>query len=269
MQKRTCCFSIVILALSLFVFQPVAANTQSPTLRLFPTTVVENIKQTGEAAMAMEESLQDIMLELSKQMESYDASSCDGAEADQGCSEIVRQLSQTYIEMLTQMEGQLPKMERSIGMTKKSLEKRLRQEIGRKMTARDMQKSIAGKSLSTEHSSPSYTRRGRLSEKFKQYYDLVAMGSRMGGNGSLIEVAAEMYLDTRDVTNMIAMTRDEIGRARIFAELNQAYAMITPEMNLMVKKVKVVIFGEVEDGDGIPGPIAGSGEGVYISPLEE
>ena len=30
-----------------------AANT-SPTIRLFPTTVVENIKHTGEAAKAME-----------------------------------------------------------------------------------------------------------------------------------------------------------------------------------------------------------------------
>ena len=45
-----------------------AANT-SPTIRLFPTTVVENIKHTGEAAKAMEADLQAVIDRLNQQEE--------------------------------------------------------------------------------------------------------------------------------------------------------------------------------------------------------
>jgi len=45
--------------------------TSQPTIRLFPTTVVENIKQTGDTARAMEEGLQDVVRELEQQMILY------------------------------------------------------------------------------------------------------------------------------------------------------------------------------------------------------
>jgi len=64
-----------------------AANT-SPTIRLFPTTVVENIKHTGEAAKAMEADLQGVIDRLNQQEELYMASKCEGAAAEPGCSEI-------------------------------------------------------------------------------------------------------------------------------------------------------------------------------------
>jgi hypothetical protein len=44
----------------LMIGQFPAAAKQSPTIRLFPTTVVENIKQTGQAAKAMEQDLQTL-----------------------------------------------------------------------------------------------------------------------------------------------------------------------------------------------------------------
>jgi hypothetical protein len=246
---------------------PVAAK-QSPTIRLFPTTVVENIKQTGQAAKAMEQDLQSVIDRLNQQEELYIASKCEGAGAEQGCSEIAGQLSQTYLEMLNLMETRLPGMEDSVRTTNSSLEKRIRTELGRKTTPRGLQKVIQ-RTPQKSAESPRYTRRsGRLSEKFRQYYKLVATAPRMGSGGSLASVAAEIYLDTQEVQELIALTRDEISRAKLMIDLDQAYGIITPEMFEMVGRVKSILFGETGEAEGIPGPPPGSTKAEYRSPLE-
>jgi hypothetical protein len=261
----------VILGLAVFIFAardfPAAAK-QPPTIQLFPTTVVENIKHTGEAAKAMEQDLQSVIDRLNQQEELYLASKCEGAAAEQGCSEIAGQLSQTYLEMLTLMENRLPGMEDSVRATNASLERRIRAELGRKTTPRGLQKLIDGTPQQSAES-PRYKRRaGRLSEKFRQYYSLVAMAPRSGSGGSLAAVAAEIYLDTQEVQELIALTRDEISRAKLMIDLDQAYGIITPEMFEMVGRVKTIIFGETGEEQGIPNPPAGDAKAEYRSPLE-
>ena len=206
-----------------------AANT-SPTIRLFPTTVVENIKHTGEAAKAMEADLQAVIDRLNQQEELYSASKCEGAEAEPGCSEISGQLGQTYLEMLDLMEARLPGMEDSVRTTGVSLEKRIRKELGHKTTPRGLQKLLE-RTPQKSVEAPRYKRPSRrLSEKFRQYYNLVAMRPTADSSGSLAAVAAEIYLDTREVQDLIALTRDEISRAKLMIDLDQAYGIITPEM---------------------------------------
>ena len=245
-----------------------AAAKQSPTIRLFPTTVVENIKQTGQAAKAMEQDLQSVIDRLNQQEALYIASKCEGAAAEQGCSDIAGQLSQTYLEMLNLMETRLPGMEDSVRATNTSLEKRIRTELGRKTTPRGLQK-VLERTPQKATESPRYKRRsGRLSEKFRQYYTLVAMAPRMGTGGSLASVAAEIYLDTQEVQELIALTRDEISRAKLMIDLDQAYGIITPEMFEMVGRVKSILFGETGAEEGIPGPPPGSTKAEYRSPLE-
>jgi len=269
LQNRT--WYPMFIGLAVFIFSargfPAAAK-QPPTIRLFPTTVVENIKHTGEAAKAMEQDLQSVIERLNQQEELFLASKCEGAAAEQGCSEIAGQLSQTYLEMLTLMETRLPGMEDSVRATNSSLERRIRTELGRKTTPRGLQKLLEGASQqSTE--SPRYKRRaGRLSEKFRQYYKLVAMAPRSSSGGSLAAVAAEIYLDTQEVQQLIALTRDEIGRAKLMIDLDQAYGIITPEMFEMVGRVKSILFGETDHEEGIPGPPPGSTKAEYRSPLE-
>ena len=61
---RPCFWCVVIFCLATLVMvagvSPAAAK-ESPTIRLFPTTVIENIKQTGQAAKAMEQDLQSVI----------------------------------------------------------------------------------------------------------------------------------------------------------------------------------------------------------------
>ena len=245
-----------------------AANT-SPTIRLFPTTVVENIKHTGEAAKAMEADLQGVIDRLNQQEELYAASKCEGAAAEPGCSEIADQLSQTYLEMLDLMETRLPGMEDSVRATGASLEKRIRQELGHKTTPRGLQKLLE-RTPQKSAAVPRYKRPSRkLSEKFRQYYNLVAMRPSADSGGSLAAVAAEIYLDTQEVQDLIALTRDEISRAKLMIDLDQAYGIITPEMFEMVAQVKTILFGDSGGAEGIPGPPPGSTKAEYQSPLEQ
>jgi hypothetical protein len=246
-----------------------AATNISPTIRLFPTTVVENIKHTGEAAKAMEADLQGVIDRLNQQEELYMASKCEGAGAETGCSEIAGQLSQTYMEMLTLMETRLPGMEDSVRATSASLEKRIRKELGRKSTPRGLQKLLEKTRQKSVQSLRNKRRAGRLSEKFRQYYNLVALGPRSNSGGSLAAVAAEIYLDTQEVQDLIALTRDEISRAKLMIDLDQAYGIITPEMFEMVARVKTILFGETGEEEGIPGPPPGIANTEYRSPLEQ
>jgi len=247
----------------------VAAANTSPTIRLFPTTVVENIKHTGEAAKAMEADLQSAIDRLNQQEELYMASKCEGSEAEPGCSEIAGQLSQTYLEMLDLMEARLPGMEDSVRATGASLEKRIRKELGHKTTPRGLQKLLE-RTPQKSAETPRYKRPSRkLSEKFRQYYNLVAMRSTTDSRGSLATVAAEIYLDTQEVQDLIALTRDEISRAKLMIDLDQAYGIITPEMFEMVDQVKTILFGETAEAGGIPGPPPGSTKAEYQSPLEQ
>ena len=258
----------VLLGIALVGLQsPVLAKT-SPTLRLFPTTVVESIKHTSETAKAMEADLQTVIERLNQQEELYNASKCEGAEAEQGCSEISGQLSQTYLEMLNLMESRLPGMEDSVRATNTSLERRIRKELGRKTTPRGLQKLLEKTPLKSSARAPYSRRTGKLSEKFKQYYRLVATAPRTGSGGSLAAVAAEIYLDTQEVQDLIALTRDEISRAKLMIDLDQMYGIITPEMFEMVGRVKTIIFGETGEEEGIPDPPQGNIKAEYQSPLD-
>jgi len=268
-RKQLTCRLVIFLTVFIITRGEIlaAANT-SPTIRLFPTTVVENIKQTGEAAKAMEADLQGVIDRLNQQEELYMASKCEGAEAEPGCSEIAGQLSQTYLEMLNLMETRLPGMEDSVRATGASLEKRIRKELGHKTTPRGLQKLLA-RTPQKSVEAPRYKRPSRkLSEKFRQYYNLVAMRPTADSSGSLAAVAAEIYLDTQEVQDLIALTRDEISRAKLMIDLDQAYGIITPEMFEMVGRVKTILFGETGEEEGIPGPPPGSTKAEYRSPLE-
>ena len=119
----------VLLFAALLAVNAMATPT-GPIMRLFPTTVLEDIRQTGEVAEAMENSLQDIINRLDLQQQLYTESQCAGADGDPGCDRIARQLGATYLEMLGSMTERLPDMERAVDATRSGLEKRLREELG-------------------------------------------------------------------------------------------------------------------------------------------
>ncbi len=242
----------------------------APTIKLFPTTVLEDIRHTGEVAEEMESGLQAVIAKLDAQQQLFIEAKCDGADGDPGCDMITKQLGATYLDMLTIMSERMPDMERAVESTRKSLEKRLRTEVGKRMTPWDLQENLLGKSASAQASSqPAMRGRSglRLSERFRQYYNLVA-SSGAANEQSLTVVAADIYLDMEEASMLIARTQEEINRATLLEQLNQSFGVITPEMQAIVGGVKSILFGEFEAGAPVSGPPPSDVQQAYRSPLE-
>ena len=121
---------IAVLSITLVTLATRAALANTPTIRLFPTTVVEDLKQTGNVARDMETGLQEVIGKLDQQQILYQESKCDGAQDDAGCQRLARQIGATYLDMLTIMEERLPDMEHTVNNTRQSLEKGLQRHRG-------------------------------------------------------------------------------------------------------------------------------------------
>ena len=248
------------------------SRASTPTIQLFPTSVVEDLRQTGNVARDMETGLQEVIGRLDQQQELYNESKCNGAENDSGCQRLSRQIGATYLEMLTIMEERLPDMEHTVNNTKASLEKGLRNELGKKMTPWKLQETLMGGTASKPKSASAPAMRGRsgmrLSERCSQYYQLVAT-SGAKGDQSLAVLASDIYLDMDETSLLIQRTRQEIARATLMEELNQSFGIITPEMIEVVGGVKSILFGDEESQALVAGPPPGSIEQAYRSPLEQ
>ena len=107
----------------------------------------------------------------------------------------------------------------------------------------------------------------RLSDRFKQYYSLVATNQK-SSNQSLAVVAADIYLDMEEASMLIAATQQEISRAALLEQLNQSFGMITPEMTAVVNGVKSILFGESIEEGPIASPPFSIGQTEFVSPLE-
>jgi len=276
-QNRTSRRALFYACLALLFIGTASVATQqafatTPTIRLFPTTVVEDLKQTGNVARDMETGLQEIIGRLDQQQELYQESKCDGADDDSGCQRLARQIGQTYLEMLTVMDERLPDMEHTVNNTRLSLEKGLRNELGKKMTPWTLQETLIGGKADQSATKAAPTLRGRsgmrLSERFNQYYKLVAT-SGAKGDQSLAVLASDIYLDMEETSILIQRTRQEIARATLMEQLNQSFGIITPEMIEVVGGVKSILFGDADSTALVAGPPPGSVEQAYRSPLEQ
>jgi hypothetical protein len=173
--------------------------------------------------------------------------------------------------MLGIMEERLPDMEHTVNNTRLSLEKRLRTELGIKMTPWMLQETLLGGHSTANSSAVSPSMRGRsgmrLSERFSQYYKLVASSSSQSDQ-SLAVLASDIYLDMEETSELIARTREEIARATLIEQLNQSFGTITPEMMDVVGGVKSILFGDEASHMQIASPPPGDIKQAYRSPLE-
>jgi hypothetical protein len=107
----------------------------------------------------------------------------------------------------------------------------------------------------------------RLSDRFRQYYQLVARSGDQTSS-SLAVIASDIYLDMQETSGLIARTREEISRATLMEQLNQSFGTITPEMQEVVAGVKSILFGEDETALPLAAPPAGPPDQDYKSPLQ-
>ncbi len=262
-------FSALVFAwMLLFAIPTQAANT--PTLKLFHTTVLEDIRHTGSVAKEMESGLQEVISRLDQQQQLIIDSKCEEADDDPGCAQLNKQLGATYLEMLNIMETNLPTMEQAVETTRKSLAKRLRKELGNGMTPWTLQENLLGGQSGKQASQTRPSLRGRsgmrLSDRFSQYYNLVSNSSSSQGS-SMAVIASDIYLDMEETSDLIARTRQEISRATLMGQLNQSFGTITPEMQEVVNGVKGILFGDPESEMPLAAPPTTADSTAYQSPL--
>jgi len=248
---------------------PLSAQERGPALQLFPTNVIEDIRETGEVAEAMEQGLQDVISRLDAQQQLFLDSKCDGAVDDPGCDQLARQLGATYLEMLHVMGDRLPDMEHAVNSTRQSLERRLKSELGQGMTPWQLQETLLGTAPESKTArEPKLRGRSglRLSQRFEQYYRLVATSGGASAPG-LPVIASDIYLDMAEASVLIAQTREEIARATLMEELNQSFGAITPEMQSVVDGVKTILFGESAGMPAVAGPPDPQEEQEFASEL--
>lgn len=226
-------------------------TARQPTLNIFSTQVIENIKETGNAARSLENDLQGVIEGLEKHQRLYIESKCSGAIGDQGCEQISRQMAQSYSSLLDTMAERLPDMERNIIMTRDALKIRLAKELGRNRTGQDLQVLLRDnkQGVSAPHRTRVRRQGLRLSDRFRQYFFLV----NQGNSESLALLGAEMYLDMDETSELIQLTQQQIQRAKLYVDLSDQMGIITPEMEKTVSAVKRIILGDYDtDSDFVP-----------------
>jgi len=243
---------------------PAAAAESGPGVSLFPAAVRENIKFTQEAAAGMERDLEGIVGDLDAQMEAYQRSQCDGADDDPGCRQISANIADTFRTLLESLETSLPEMERSVRQTHETLGARLEDEVGRKMTARDVQQALQTRPGAVAGMPSATAPRSRMSRTFQRYYDLI----RTQRDQELTTLAAKIYLDTYASLHYIELVDAEVKRGIVTLDLEQFLGEVTPEMVGTVDGVKALLFGEPVADSAVAAPPVAPGEPEFESPWE-
>lgn len=262
---------------------PLNANAQGatgPELKLFSSTIVEDIKRTSEAAESMESGVLESIEYMDQQLALYKASNCESAGEDSGCAEMRRQLSQSYGTMIDAMDAALPEMQSAIERSRDGLQKSLVSQIGRGLSPTNLQSMMLDENKPVQRTRSSSSSRpggAKLSKRFQQYYTLVAgsVGSSRRGRGALAVTASDIYMDMQEAAELIQLTTDEIARTKIHIDLEQAFPVMTEQMEVTVEGVKKILFGESDDAmlasiEPPPAELASeTGTGAnYASPLE-
>ncbi len=228
------------------------AQAATPTLNLFPTSVVENLQSSAASAQAMENNMEGIVAKLDNQMALYADSKCEANDADAGCSQIKRGIADSYQAMLEHMAEQLPAMKQAMQATEQTLGKRLRTELGKKMTALDLQRLIQGKKGTPQSiRQRSGKRQGRMSSMLGKYHKMITLSAHKNQNQALL--AAEIYADASETLDYINLIQTEIDHSRVIGGLSTLWnGEPSEQMISTVSNVKALLFGDVEAGDEIP-----------------
>jgi len=236
-------YLILATTLSLTASNIVNAQGQSqtaPTINLFPSTVIQDLKNSVRATNDMEKGMEPIIKQMDETMVLFKSANCDGEAGDSGCSQLKKQMQQQYLDLLTQMEGVLPSVEKSIKATNKSLAKSITTKIGKYKTPVQIQREIlAGKKPLEEKLVAG--KPGKLSTKFRK---LLAIASSKGQSGSTVVTAASFFLETKQSLSLIEQTRAAIAQAKTQAALDLSLGTLSDEMINTVSSVKSILGDE-------------------------
>jgi hypothetical protein len=245
------CGWVLLLTQSLAQAVPQSSRETRPRINLFPTSVVESLSQTSEAARAMETDMLAVVEKLDRQTQAYRSTQCENSD-DAGCLQLRKTIRGTYKEMLDVMQERIPAMRSTLHSTAESMGTSLRSELGRKMTPADVQRVLAGRSANTQSAlaaPASRQRQGKLSKMFSRYYDLVRRGGKQAD--ALPVLASQIYLDSVQSMYYLDLIEAEIGSQSTELVLELEWGELTDQMSATVIDVKALLWGDVDGNSEI------------------
>ncbi len=238
------------------------AQSSGPQISLFPKAVTAELAVTRDAAREMESGMSEIVQRMQKQKELFKNSNCEGdASGSAGCSQIISQLSASYITMLDKMAEKLPEVKRSVQNTEKMLQKRIATELGRKRTPDQLQNALLndGRDVRQPYSGPTTSGRS-MSSIFERQFRMISQNQGQ----SMMSMASEIYLDMRAASGWVERLEAQLIRQKQIAELQDWGGGLTPEMDATIAEVTTMVLGEGNDGVLLEAPDSG---GNTQSPL--
>lgn len=240
-------------ALSLSAYQAQAGISPAPpTINLFPGSVIEQIKQTAEASRSLEASAEGLIQQLDQQRQLYEASKCDEASfGDKGCSDLKKNMRNTFIQILDEVEAKMPVMQRTMETTAQGLQQSIRTKVGR-MNPRQLESLLSGGGDSVADQRKKRGRKqGTLSSRLNRIYQLVT--TNKGKNNHL--KAAGLYLDSKEALEYIDLIQQEIAQAKTDAALSDALGDFDADTLSSVDSVKALLYGDSDEAES-PLPVA-------------
>lgn len=219
------------------------AQAAGPSVNLFPTAVLSEIKETTNTVTSMEKGLVPIVEKMTNQKELYDSTSCEGDQSgSSGCAEILQNISQTYVEMLDKMAEALPELKRSVRNSELMLQKRIATELGRKKTANDLQSDLLqGDFTPVKRQSPARSKRS-MSAILQRNFKRIEGAGR--SNRTMMSTASDMYLDMRDTSIWIDRLDAQITRQKALTQLNISMGQLPEGMDETISEVVTMVMGE-------------------------
>lgn len=252
MNKNTFKISALAVTMSLAVLSSQAlASSNAPRVNLIPVTAVESIKQSSETAKSMESRLTLILEKVELQKSLYDNSKCEGALNDKGCEQIFNALSESYKEFLTGLNEELPNLSQQLNTTAKSIEKQLRKELGKGMTAVDIQRLVSGKRANGKTQVAARTRNNSYS--MVKWLKNIGKTVSSGGYGApTAVVASDIYVNMSLAHAEIEQIQMDINHSLATIDTHQAFGQLSPGQLETIASVKKMLFGEVDGESALP-----------------
>lgn len=237
------------LALAIVLVLPAGVSAQQPQIELFPSTVIEDLREAGQAAEAFETDMMPAITALQNEMAEYDKLNCRGAVSDSGCMQAERLLGNAYSKFLDSLNEHIPEMLNSMENIKETQGSSISRQIGRGLTPRQLEELISTSGAGVVDDQAEIILKGagfkgRMSQRFEDYRKLVSSQAVNQQQGGAV-LAMINYLDAHSSATQLKALQSDLLRQQ--TELNLPGAWGAPpsdQIMATVSSVQAVLFGE-------------------------
>lgn len=237
------------LALAIALVLPAGVSAQQPQIELFPSTVVEDLREASQAAEAFETDMMPTITALQNELAEYDKLNCRGAVADPGCMQAQRLLGNAYSKFLDSLNEHIPDMLNSMENIKETQGSSISRQIGRGLTPRQLEELIStsgagGVEDQAQRLLEGAGFTGSMSKRFEGYRTLVSSQAVNQQQGGAV-LAMINYLDAHSSATQLKALQGDLLRQQSILNLPGAWgAPPSDQMRATVSSVQAVLFGE-------------------------